>query len=55
MRMVMAYCEHTGYGEVYRVLLRVEICKNRGNVFVAYRASVANRGFPPQVLRGDRG
>ena len=55
MWMVMTYCEYTGYGAVYRVLFRVEICKSRGNVFVAYRASVANRGFPPQVLRGDRG
>ena len=51
----MTYCEHTGRGAVFGVLLRVEKCKNRGNVFVAYRASVANRGFPPQVLRGDRG
>ena len=55
MRMVMTYCEHTGYGAVYRVLLRVEGCKNGVDIFVAYRASMANRGFPPQVLRGDRG
>ena len=55
MRMVMTYCEHTGYGAVFGVLLRVERCKNRREISVAYRASGANRGFPPQVLRGDLG
>ena len=30
MRMVMTYCEHTGYGAVFRVLLKVERCKIEG-------------------------
>ena len=51
----MTYCEHTGYGADFRVLLRVEKVQNRKEIFVAYRASRANRGFPPQILRGDRG
>ena len=28
--MFMTYCEHTGCGAVYRVLLRVEKCKIEG-------------------------
>ena len=30
MRMAMTYCEYTGCGAVYRVLLRVEKCKIEG-------------------------
>ena len=40
MWMVMTYCERTGYGAVYGVLLRVERCKNRGDVFSPFRVKI---------------
>ena len=55
MRMVMAYCEYKGYGAVYGVLLRGEGCEIEGKFLWHIMPVGANRGFPPQVLRGDLG
>ena len=55
MRMVMTYYEHTGYGAVFGVLFRVERCKIEGKFLLHIMPVGANRGFPPQVLRGDLG
>ena len=46
MRMVMTYCEHTGYGAVFRVLLRVEMCKIEGKFLLHIMPVGPTEGFP---------
>ena len=46
MRMVMTYFEHTGYGAVFRVLLRVEMCKIEGKFLLDIVPVGPTKGFP---------
>ena len=46
MRMVMAYCEHTRYGAVFGVLLRVERCKIEGKFLLHIVPVGPTEGFP---------
>ena len=46
MRMVMTYCEHTGYGAVFGVLLRVERCKIEGKFLLDIVPVGPTEGFP---------
>ena len=46
MRMVMKYCEHTGYGAVFGVLLRVERCKIEGRFLLDIVPVGPTEGFP---------
>ena len=46
MRMVMTYCEHTGYGAVFGVLLRVERCKIEGKFLLHIVPVGPTEGFP---------
>ena len=46
MRMVMTYCEHTGYGAVFGVLLRVERCKIERKFLLHIVPVGPTEGFP---------
>ena len=46
MRMVMTYCEHTGYGAVFGVLSRVERCKKRREFLLDIVPVGPTEGFP---------
>ena len=46
MRMVMTYCEHTGYGAVFGVLLGVERCKIEGKFLLDIVPVGPTEGFP---------
>ena len=46
MRMVMTYCEHTGYGAVYGALLRVERCEMEGKFLLDIMLVGPTGGFP---------
>ena len=46
MRMVMTCCEHTGYGAVFRVLLRVERCKIEGSFLLHIMPVGPKEGLP---------
>ena len=55
MRVVMTYRKHTGYEAVWGLLSRGERCETEVKFYGISCQWGANRGFPPQVLGGDRG